>query len=164
MNNLQGCGSEHGSRHCLSSANEPPSLVFISAASQNGSSVNSPHTPCSTCGKTPHCQTCSSGPGLPAASSPTLSGPSRLTFLPLLDKKPDDPAESTLSCVRLSVPLSLSLSLLLFRVSLCVFFSSLCGAMCSLRPAPVIVTYCSASCALRVASGFKWLLLSDPPR
>ena len=75
----------------LSSANEPPSLVFISAVSQTVSSVcvcvcvwlslsHSPHTPCSTCGKTPHCRTCSSGPGLPAASSPALSGLFTVTF------------------------------------------------------------------------------------
>lgn len=54
--------------------------------------VHSPHTPCSTCGKTPHSQTCSSGPGLPAASSPTLSGLFRLTFQPFLENKKDDPA------------------------------------------------------------------------
>lgn len=132
---------------------------------------HSPHTLCLTCGKTPHSQTCSSGPGLPAASSPTLRGHSSLF--------PPDPAHFKVpQCVFFfffcrpsrTQPLSLSLTSLpcLF---VCVFFPSLFLVWSNVLLAAGLsdwdwwsASVWCGSCALRVASGSKWLTESDPLR
>lgn len=90
--------------------NPPVSQPFLSLFPPS----HSPHTLCLTCGKTPHSQTCSSGPGLPAASFPTLYGHSSLF--------PLNPAHFKVpQCVFLpTVPHSLSLSFSHFSsVSVC---------------------------------------------
>lgn len=201
----------------LSSPNEPSSPLsptfLISAVCLNGSSVHkqthtlthSPHTPCSTCGKTPHYQTCSSGPELPAASS-LLSDTFFVLFFrgwPLLvflfvngsfslfyPVVVDDvflflwiiPHSKKLNCVSCRPSLTqLLFHSTLFRVwllsecvcSVSVFFLP-CVEQCvfcccpSLWLSLLLLLWWSAlqrgSCALRFASGSKWLWLSDPLR
>lgn len=76
LTELNNCGSANTPRRPACSVSVCISVEWIQCA-------DSPHTPCSTCGKTPHSQTCSSGPGLPAASSPALYGVFTLTSQPL---------------------------------------------------------------------------------